>query len=83
MAYQGDGHLDAALDEEHAPPELVGGPQRDVGGEVVDDARHDGGRQRGALAGAQRDEQLRRVEDDGVDPRPLHNAACMLGPRRK
>lgn len=80
MAHQCDGHLNAALDEQHAPAKHVRSPQGDVRGKVVDDACDDGGRQRGALAGAQRDEQLRRVEDDGVDPRPLQNAACMLRP---
>ena len=72
--HQRQGHLDASLDEEHAAAKLIGGPQRDVGSQVVDHARDYGGRQRSALAGAQRYEELRRVEDYRVYARPLRAA---------
>ena len=72
-AYQCNGHLNAALDEQYPPPKLIGRPEGDVRREMIYNACHDGGRQGGALAGAQRDEQLWRIEDDGVDARPLHS----------
>ncbi len=72
--HQRDGHLYAALNEQHATAKLIGGPQRDVGCQVVDYTGDYGGRQRSVLAGAQRDEQLRRVEDYRVYARPLRSA---------
>ena len=38
---------------------------------MIDDPRNDGGRQGSGLAGAQDDEELGSVENDGVDAGPL------------
>ncbi len=38
---------------------------------MIDNTRDNGSRQRRTLACAQRDEELRRIEYDGVYPRPL------------
>ena len=73
-AYQCNGHLNAALNEQYPPPKLIGRPQGDICCKVIYNACHNGGCQGGALAGAQCDKQLRRIEDDGVDARPLHDS---------
>jgi hypothetical protein len=65
--YLGDDHLRAALQEERAASDLIGGGDGDEGGEDVDEAGDDGGHEGGVLLEADCLEEHRRVEHDDVD----------------
>ena len=56
---EGAAHLDAGFHPEDSPTIGIGGPQRDVGGQVVNHPSDDGGNQRPLRPRSQRDEQLR------------------------